>query len=1262
MDGDLYDNTQKLLVKRTGGLGNQGTMMENDHVLTLNNAIETGELITGDAVRISDETFVVTSVTSAKTFELDHDRFTTITPEANVYKYLETQAAPKGTWESWAGDFYDGSDEGHYYMECSNRGTCDRKLGQCECFESYSGANCGRQDGGECVHGTWESVAELAARDPVKIASFTAYTGTTADHKHAELGVADTNKITPSSDISSKLSVGDTIRLGNKNGQDLVITAMMSATPWTITVGTTSEFPFAYGTTLYHVPSYELWDRDMNRACLCDPSWTGISCTQRKCPVGDDPLTCSTIPTSTPDDGVQFDQRNEKQTISLDTMRGSLSGTFKLTFTDLFGQEWTTEPIDVNGRLSSKAFVSATSLSTITFSPPLPYGELESGDFLMIGDERQEVLTAYPEVSTTTHRPIKLGGVVTHVLVRNVFAAASQNVYAFRAGPAKGIKAALEALPNGAVPSVSVEALNGGTLMGFHTGGIATAEKTKARNIETIKQTLTTITGIQGWHEQNSEVAKSGNAAVFNGKNGGLAPYDTIRVVASGGHTEYAQLRNVDTWINGQTEVLLAKGTMTAQGADQRVNGIGAGKIGAIYRAGGYQVRVSFTENPGDLEEMEVDTSGLYSVFLREFTGDVLASDPSKVFAKLHGGASFVAQQAYMSVPVFEDGLNYCDSIGQVGCKIDALSVVKGQVFATKDGAGRKDTNLGDTTSFKGDETNLKVMAGMSVKIGDQVRLVVTDITNGYKSEKTHENSLSSSGSHSTIETTTVSLSDVPYFTVDQPFVRNILSETVEGLDYIFYQNPVEQLYDEAAYSKLTISSAIYNGKDMQAGPSVPATAYDRDTTAPLLIRIAKASTAGISDAEKGWEHAGSCDFRTAAAGGMTNICSYDRSDGKVVFALGNQMTCDFTDDGTVTDFPAGGDSVLSHSFIVTSGAIPGASLNDFIFGAGIIDMQNVIGAIGANPHAVGTGVCRQYNLMSTVAGATVTTVVAPSKDEDVAGPPLHKNHRTRWATVTDQRPLTWNTPDLDYQLKSRVIGSASQVAKRAIVAGGSGALTMTFNTLGTNAGTVGNAGFQLFQASDTTLQIAKYYVSTVETLPKLNEYFGITTGVVVQKLYVTISGCSSNPVLNQEYLVTNVADYVFTADFTTQTSLGNSAAAGVCKGNTVTFTSRMGSLADSKNIAIGDRVKVLKADASYESRTVDKIWGSNLDVTMFSVKHNYETVTNLQDMVAWVDESGSTEGVECSARGACDQETGQCGCFSGYTGVACQTQNALAA
>ena len=138
----------------------------------------------------------------------------------------------------------------------------------------------------------------------------------------------------------------------------------------------------------------------------------------------------------------------------------------------------------------------------------------------------------------------------------------------------------------------------------------------------------------------------------------------------------------------------------------------------------------------------------------------------------------------------------------------------------------------------------------------------------------------------------------------------------------------------------------------------------------------------------------------------------------------------------------------------------------------------------------------------------------------------------------------------------------------------------------------------------------------------------------------------------------------MITSTFTTAFAVGTDGDV-VCAGNTVTLTTRMGTLQDSKAIAIGDRVKFLQdntaaSSPTYETRTVDKVWGTNNDVTMFSVVDAYTNVNLLADALAWVDEAGSTVSKECSGRGICEGGSGDCECFKGYTGVACETQNAL--
>jgi hypothetical protein len=470
-------------------------------------------------------------------------------------------------------------------------------------------------------------------------------------------------------------------------------------------------------------------------------------------------------------------------------------------------------------------------MTTVTFSLSLAYGELEAGDFLMIGDERHEVLTTYPITDHVNHRPIKAGGVIDSVLVHTGFQAASQNVPCFRSGPAKGIKAALEALPGGVVSSVATENFNTGTLLGYHVGGVSTTTCDASGCAG-----LTTISNINSDYDNAVGAASFGEQRAKDaGHNGGLAPYDTIRIKGATGRSEFLQVRNVDLFSKDSTYLkILAKGKAAAQAGDgvaivktktsstvwvlendgvapivggylykseagahekrlitavtagngdysvtiasafanddwatynagtyfvatfdtsltEPANGIGAGKQGAIYRAGGYHVRVTFNTNSGNLPEMVVGEEGLYSVFYREFTGTVKASSPRKVECALHGAGGFNAETTYPYPTA-----NY----------------------------GTGTTGNGADTTFAGDLANLKVMAGMRIKLGDQVRTVVADISG----------------------------TSAPAFYVDQPFAKCSASATVDDVEYIFHKELVEQIYDESTYSMLTMSKAVYFG------------------------------------------------------------------------------------------------------------------------------------------------------------------------------------------------------------------------------------------------------------------------------------------------------------------------------------------------------------------------------------------------------------------------------------------------------------------
>jgi hypothetical protein len=72
--------------------------------------------------------------------------------------------------------------------------------------------------------------------------------------------------------------------------------------------------------------TYNLWDADKVYGCLCDYGYKGYDCSEKICPVGDDPLTIT-------------DANNEVQTIKC-LCPGTCSGTFTLTF-----RGYVTDPI-----------------------------------------------------------------------------------------------------------------------------------------------------------------------------------------------------------------------------------------------------------------------------------------------------------------------------------------------------------------------------------------------------------------------------------------------------------------------------------------------------------------------------------------------------------------------------------------------------------------------------------------------------------------------------------------------------------------------------------------------------------------------------------------------------------------------------------------------------------------------------------------------------------------------------------------------------
>jgi hypothetical protein len=108
----------------------------------------------------------------------------------------------------------------------------------------------------------------------------------------------------------------------------------------------------------------QYWDSSRAFQCKCDVGYKGLDCSERMCPKGDDPM----VDCPGPNNGAQVD---DIQMLIFDTSSDSKnfgesasgdSGYFALTFTDMFGANYTTKPIylgDVDATDASSAIEEA---------------------------------------------------------------------------------------------------------------------------------------------------------------------------------------------------------------------------------------------------------------------------------------------------------------------------------------------------------------------------------------------------------------------------------------------------------------------------------------------------------------------------------------------------------------------------------------------------------------------------------------------------------------------------------------------------------------------------------------------------------------------------------------------------------------------------------------------------------------------------------------------------------------------------------------
>lgn len=200
------------------------------------------------------------------------------------------------------------SDQGrHNYAECSAKGTCDRSSGECQCFPGYEGKGCRRQS---CP-------------------------GNCSGHGSCMYNHEVNSNYSPQSGDDSQSWCSD----GSPSGATGMETSLEAQANCMRHSGARW-----YDNQERNSFISQHWDYNKSRQCVCDRGYSGLDCSSRLCPLGDDPLnTCDKVAGA----GGEVD---DIQLIRFAAPEDEASGEnhfFTLTYTDMFNGKYTTAPIEL---------------------------------------------------------------------------------------------------------------------------------------------------------------------------------------------------------------------------------------------------------------------------------------------------------------------------------------------------------------------------------------------------------------------------------------------------------------------------------------------------------------------------------------------------------------------------------------------------------------------------------------------------------------------------------------------------------------------------------------------------------------------------------------------------------------------------------------------------------------------------------------------------------------------------------------------------